>query len=325
MQRIDAHIHYVGDHPDCLELLASFDLKLLNVCVAGAFEITWREQAALFRGLAERYPDRYAWCTTFDLPTFDDPHYADAVIAGLERDFAAGAVACKIWKNVGMAVRKPSGEFLMVDDPIFDPIYEYLASVGKPLLMHIAEPLACWQPPDETSPHYEYYRAHPEWHMYRKPEYPSHRELIEARDRVLAKHPRLRAIGAHLASLEYDVNEVARRLERYPNFAVDVSARFYDLMRQDSEEVRRFFIEYQDRILFGVDVVQLEPVSAMTEEARTAHIQMMRQLYTTIFAYFESGAEMHVWKYDTRGLALPDEVLEKFYRTNALQWYPELT
>ncbi|MFN2130748.1 MAG: hypothetical protein ACK2VD_09495, partial [Anaerolineae bacterium] len=147
MLRIDAHVHYNGDHEDCLALLERLDLKLLNVSVAHGPDDPWRDRAEAFRTLAQVYPDRYAWCTTFDEPDGTDD-YAERVIAGLEEDFRKGAIACKVWKNIGMSARKPSGEFLMVDDPIFDPIYAYLAREGRTLLMHIGEPLACWQPLD---------------------------------------------------------------------------------------------------------------------------------------------------------------------------------
>ena len=192
MVKIDAHIHYGGDHPDCLHVLKQLNLKLLNVCVVSQGP-DWRYQAEGFGTLARTHPETYAWCTTFDLPDFDNPQYMDAVIRALESDFAAGAVACKIWKNIGMEIRKPSGEFLMVDDPLFDPLYTYLAAVNKPLLMHTGEPLACWQPLTGDNPHRGYYAQHPEWHMYNRPDYPSHQEIITARDRVLERHPALKS------------------------------------------------------------------------------------------------------------------------------------
>jgi hypothetical protein len=97
MQKIDAHIHYYGDHPDCLQLLERLDIKLLNICFVQHSQDPWRSQADLYQKLAAQAPRRFAWCTSFDLPRFDDPNYVDKVIAGLQQDFAAGAIACKIW------------------------------------------------------------------------------------------------------------------------------------------------------------------------------------------------------------------------------------
>src|SRR5579862_3764851 len=121
MVRIDAHMHYMGDTPESRELLERLDLKMMNICVAEDAHGVWRDQAECYERLAREHPDRFAWCTSFDLPGFDDSGYTDRVIAGLERDFAHGAVACKIWKNFGMEVVKPSGEYILPDDPLLTP------------------------------------------------------------------------------------------------------------------------------------------------------------------------------------------------------------
>ena len=322
--KIDAHVHYSGDHPDCIALLDRLDLKLFNVCVAHGPDERWRDSAAIFWQLADEHPAHYAWCTTYDPPYVPEADYADRVIDGLAQDLKQGAVACKMWKNIGMEIVKPSGEFLMVDDAIFDPIYAYLSRSGVPVMMHMGEPLACWQPLSEDNLHAGYYSAHPEWHMYNKPDFPSHREIIDARDRVLAVHPSLRVVGAHLGSLEYDVAEIAKRLDRYPNFAVDTSARTRDLAWQDREAVRQFFLAYQDRVLFGTDIVQRELQSSLPEAVREGNLERMQQRYEADFAYYEGDGLITVRGREVRGLALSVEVLEKLYHENARRWYPGL-
>ncbi len=122
-------------------------------------------------------------------------------------------------------------------------MYAHLVSRRKPLLAHLAEPREAWLPLDPKSVHYGYYSQNPQWHLYGKPEYPSHARLMDARDHILSKHPGLVMIGAHIGSLEYDVDEVAKRLDTYPNFHVEVSARTRDLTRQPSAKVRAFFLE----------------------------------------------------------------------------------
>lgn len=330
MFKIDAHVHYGDDHADVMALFDRLDLKLFNVCVAHDASGEWRTYAHVCRQLAERHPNRFAWCTTFDPPEyvgpdFDGSGYIDRVLAGLEADFKAGALACKIWKNIGMRVRNAAGEWVLPDDPLFDAIYAYLAEAGKPLLMHIGEPLACWQPLDESNPHRGYYSNHPEWHMYDKPGVPAHAELIAARDRVLAKHPALRAVGAHLGSLEYDVKEVANRLDRYPNFVVDTSARLHDLIDQNRDAVRDFVLAYQDRILFGTDIVARQPsLSAMPDTERQAYLERLEGRYQSEFAYLESHGKVTLRGRQVQGLGLPQAVLDKIYHANAQAWYPGL-
>ena len=268
MSIIDAHTHLAGDHPESLAMLEELDLKVLNICVSRDPAGQWRHQVERYRRLADAHPSRFAWCTTFDIPGFDDPAYADRVIRQLEADFAAGAVGCKVWKNVGMEIRKPDGQFLMIDEPVLEPIFAYLEQTNRTVMTHIAEPLACWQPLTPGNPHCAYYTKHPEWHMFGRAGVPSHENLMAARDRVLARHPRLRVVGAHLGSLEYDVGQIALRLACYPNFAVDTSARLLDLAGQDRSKVREFFLAWQDRIIFGTDIVAAQDHSGLSDDQR---------------------------------------------------------
>ena len=322
MRRIDAHVHVNGDHADWVSLLEGIDLHLMNVCVAHDTSGRWRGGRTAFRTLAERHAAQYSWCTTFDPPSWADPEsaYAERVISELEQDTTA--VGCKIWKNIGMSERKPAGDFLLPDDPIFDPIYDHLARSGRTLLAHIAEPRACWMPLDESSPHHGYYSAHPEWHMHNRPEYPTHQQLVGARDRVLAKHPRLSVVGAHLGSLEFDVREVAHRLDLYPNFAVDTSARTKDLACQDADAVREFFQTYQDRVLFGTDIVLREPQSSLPPAERQKNLEWVSARYAAEFAYYEQSGVVEIRGRPARGLGLPGALLTKLYYRNAVQWYP---
>jgi predicted TIM-barrel fold metal-dependent hydrolase len=131
-------------------------------------------------------------------------------------------------------------------------------------------------------------------------------------------------VGAHLGSLEYDVAEVAKRLERYPNFAVDTSARLVDLTYQEPETVRRFFRDYAGRILFGTDIVRQEPFSRLAEAERQAELAWTEARYQADFAYFETDQMMTIRGRTVQGLGLPDDILEKFYVSNARTWYPEI-
>jgi hypothetical protein len=328
MTLIDAHIHYGDPHPALQALLEEEDIQLLNICVAHDSFAGWQSQAERYKARAAEQPARFAWCTSFDLPRFDGSllgaDYVDSVIAQLDADIATGAVACKIWKNIGMEVRNPEGAFMMPDDPIFTPILEHLARRDLTLLTHIAEPIGCWLPLDPATPHYTYYRDNPEWHMYNRPEVPSHGRLMEARDRLVARHPNLRVVGAHMGSLEYDVDEVAVRLARYPNFAVDVSARLADLAWQAPDRVRGLFLNFPDRILFGTDVVQKGTLDELDKEARQAALEALRRRWHEYRAYFEGRGTVTVGGREVRALGLSGSVLERFYTTNAQNWYPGL-
>jgi predicted TIM-barrel fold metal-dependent hydrolase len=255
-------------------------------------------------------------CTTFDPFKFSDPNFAENAIRQLNRDFAHGAVAVKIWKNVGMELKDGSGHFVMPDDPRLEPIYKDIAAHGKTLIAHLAEPDSCWQPPNKNSPDFNYYNEHPEWYMYKQPDHPRKAAIIQARDHMLAENPSLRVVGAHLGSLETNVDEVARRLDKYPNFAVDVAARTVYLTLQPREKVRQFLIKYQDRILYGTDLslsAQGDPSTAKKKWA---------QQYAADWRFFSSNAMLNYRGRKVQGLGLPPDVLRKLYHDNAVHWIP---
>ena len=213
----------------------------------------------------------------------------------------------------------------MPDDPIFDPIYAHLGRVGKPLLAHFAEPLAAWLPLDKESVHYSYYSRNPEWHFYTQKGIPAHEDVIAARSRVLEKHPDLVMVGAHLGSLEHDVKVLGAYLDKYPNFNVDIAARSADLSRQPAEEVRVFFIQYQDRALYGSDIgVELPESGTYPEGEALKIIQNAEGHYRRDWSYFAGTGTVEVKGKEVECLNLPREVLEKFYYKNAERLIPDL-
>jgi predicted TIM-barrel fold metal-dependent hydrolase len=323
MRIIDAHTHLIANSPQILDFLVAADIKLLGICYVDDLTGKWRaEQAEPYKKLTDEYPERYAWLTSFDVSGFGGQEYAEKSIAALENDLASGAIGCKVWKNIGMEVKEPDGSFLMIDDPVFAPVFAYLEKNGIPLMMHIGEPLECWQPLREGTPHYGYFSEHPQWHMYGKKGFPSHGSLIATRDRVIEKYPELKIIGAHLGSLEYDVRELAKRFDTYPNFMADTSARLTDLMFRDQKIIREFIIKYSDRILFGTDVVQTIPESALRDEIGL-FLSELKETYRQHFDYF--GTDIVVDKgRSIKGLALPDKILEKIYLKNVTGLFPDL-
>jgi len=324
MRIIDAHTHFFGGHPKVEALLDELDLKYLNLCMPDEDKFWHREREA-YRKIARRLPHYYAWCTAFSPPTpenFANPaEYAESVLAELKQDIASGAVACKIWKNIGMEVRDGEGNFAQMDHPIFKPLYEYLVEANLPMLSHMAEPIGCWQPLTKDNPHWDYYSGHPEWHMHGRSDFPSHEQIMAARDRVLQENPGLVFIAAHMGSLEHDLDALAGRLDRFPNMAVDAS-RTYDMLFLDRLDVRDFFIRYQDRIVYATDLVVRDDPHQMDDRQLQDTLDMMTMFLARERTFYETEDEL---KYDGkvgRGIALPEDVLHKLYYANALKWYP---
>jgi predicted TIM-barrel fold metal-dependent hydrolase len=162
-----------------------------------------------------------------------------------------------------------------------------------------------------------YFRDHPEYHMYLHPDYPSHERLMESRDRVLATYPDLSMIGAHLGSLEWDVDVLADRLDRYPNFAVDMAARVCHFQVQEREKVRNFIIKYQDRLIYATD-------AGVSQENVEDRIEWLENEWRSDWRYFATDSLMSSRNVEGEfmGLDLDEEVLRKIFNSNALQWYP---
>ena len=319
LHKIDVHAHIYEDLPAVVAMLQRANVRVINISNPGtdghlAFMHDFNAQ------LVKAHPDVFSFASTFDLTTRDQPRYGPRVAAALDETFTQGAVMVKIWKEVGLELLKPDGTYLLPDDSSLDPIYRHLAERKIPLLAHLAEPREAWEPLDSGGVHSGYYKNNPQWHLYRKAGFPTHQQLMDARDHILFKHPTLTVIGAHIGSMEHDVAEAAKRLDRYPNFNVEVSARTRDLTGQPNEKVRAIFLKYQDRILYGTDRSwrpYRTPNEPPTDAQRQAFAAGPENQYRLDYAYY-AGSQPFTYNGQTvQPLALPREVLEKFYFRNA--------
>jgi len=319
--RVDAHAHFFAEAPPVLELLERLNLTVVNVCVVDRYDKgyeTVAPQHAMARQLATASHGRLPWIGTFDDAGFALPGFTQSALSEVDAALAAGALGVKVYKSLGMELRDADGRYLLPDDAAFEPFFAGLARRGTTVYAHIAEPVAAWQPLDPKSPDYSYYKDNPAWHVHGRPGMPSKEAILQARDRLLARHPTLKVVGCHLGSMEEDVDAIARRLERYPNFVVDTAARVTHLTLQPRAKVRAFLIRYQDRVLYGTDL-GMAPGQDPGEVVRR-----LEREYARDWAYFATGATIDVDGRKVEGLALPDAVLRKLFRENALRSLPGL-
>ncbi len=320
LPKIDAHVHIGTESPDFFRTAADENFRFLSICVGSSSQERIDRQRVHAKKLHDQYPEALAYITTFSIEGFEQPGWQEKVIAQLKEDFENGAVGVKVWKDIGMTFRDSQGNFIMIDDERFDPVFNYIAEQNKTLLAHIGEPRNCWLPLDSMTVNNDrnYFAENPHYHMYLHPEDPSYETLINARDNMLSKHPELRVVGAHLASLEWSVDELAQRLDAFPNLAVDVSARICHFQVQDHRKVRDFINKYQDRLLYATDI----GISNQSNYEETK--QRFLDEWKSDWAYFSTGEEMtspHV-NGAFNGLELEDKVLRKLYAENLLKWYP---
>ncbi|MEP7270118.1 MAG: amidohydrolase family protein [Acidobacteriota bacterium] len=306
---IDVHSHQNDLSPENLDKLIremdSINLGLMINLSGGSGERLKRAVVAM-KG---RYPGRFA---VFANPTFDDlnePGYGQRAAERLRQDVANGAQGLKVFKNFGMDLKYRTGERVKVDDPNFDPLWAMCATLKIPVLIHIAEPSAFFDPIDRNNERWLELKQFPT--RARQPDkYPTFDTLIEERNRMIAKNPRTVFILAHLGYHGNDLGRLAKLFDAHPNAYVDIAAVLAELGRQPYT-ARDFLIKYQDRVLFGKDIY--EP---------TEYTYYFRVLETRD-DYIEYYRRRHAfWR--MYGLFLPDDVLKKLYYQNALRLIPGL-
>ena len=322
--KIDAHCHYHTTDGRYIQFAQDHNFRLLTVNTDTKFppDYTCWKQRATAIGLCAVYPHSIGYIAVLPIGDLGSANFADHVLEVVAQSVNDGAVGVKIWKNIGMSVLMPGGEFLMVDDPLLDPIFLYLEEKQIPVLGHLGEPKNCWLPllRMTVSSDRSYFERNPEFHMFRHKGFPSYEKQIACRDSRLAKNPDLLFVGAHLGSLEWDVKELAKRLDRFPNMAVDVAERVCHLQYQsasDRSAVRDFFLKYQDRILYGTDCI-VGP-GTLTSSC----LDSIRATWLDDWRYFTQDETLisdHFRK-RFRALKLPKSVIDKLYYENAMKWY----
>jgi predicted TIM-barrel fold metal-dependent hydrolase len=317
VQKFDTHIHINTDQTAFIKLAERDNFRFLDIVDDRPFGLPMAEQQNLAFLHLKSFPSRMAVATTFSVSDWDNKDWAEKAIANIKQSISQGAKAVKIWKNIGMDLRDKNGKFVMVNDPRLDPVLNYLAKNNIPLIGHNGEPRDCWLPLDKMTFSKSYYGSHPEYHMFLHPEYPSYNDQINARDNMLKKHPDLKFVGAHLGSLEWSLDELAKRLDRFSNMSVDLS-RMSNLQLHaltDWQKTRDFFIKYQDRLVYGSD----KTIASATEQVqfqKSIHDAWLRD-----WKFFVTDDKINLSGFgELRGLHLPREVVDKIYLKNAEKW-----
>ncbi len=321
--KVDAHFHLNAETSALTDLAREDNFDLVTVNVDGGVRPTDNQyRAAVYH--KKQSPEIVEFVSVFDLHHWDSAGWAEEAIAKLKRSFEDGAVGIKLWKSIGMVYKDSSGNFIKIDNPRFDPVIQYVIDQNKTVLGHLGEPKNCWLPLEEMTVNNDrkYFEEHPQYHMYLHPENPSYEDQINARDRFLDRHPDMRFVAAHLASLEWNVDELAKRFDKYPNMAADMAARICHLQFQsqsDREKVRDFFIKYQDRLIYGTDG-GIGPGDDPEASKKSTHDKWLED-----WKYFTTDETMTVWEVDGEflGLQLPKEVVDKIYYSNAKRWFME--
>ena len=313
---IDAHNHLgeaFGGRWDkkplnqLLELLDEASIILYVDLDGGWSEELFHHHLDIFKAKA---PERFCVFGGLDWTRWAEMgnEFPNWVTKRLRAQKARGAAGLKIWKPFGLQVRDHHDKLVEVDDIRLLPVWETAGELGLPVVMHVADPIAFFDPIDETNERWEELKNHPDW-AFTSPPFPPFMQIMNGLFNLVKRHPNTTFIGAHVGCYAENLGWVGQMLDACPNYFIDISARLGELGRQPYT-TRKFFLQYQDRILFGSDMGP-EPNE-----------------YRLYYRFLEADDEY--FNYNTSevpqqgrwyvyGIHLPDDVLRKVYRDNALK------
>ncbi|HYM21729.1 MAG TPA: amidohydrolase family protein, partial [Vicinamibacterales bacterium] len=305
---IDIHSHQptpisVAEFDKVIKGMDENNLRVL-VNLSGASGDTLRRGIEAIRSNPHR--DRMVLFANVDFSRVG-PGWGPKAAARLESDIKAGAMGLKVFKDLGMFDRKTDGSRLRVDDPEIDPVWEKCAQLNVPVLIHIAEPQAFFDPLDFTNERWLELALYPDRRHQTGVRF---EELMTERNNMVKKHPNTKFILAHFGWHANDLARAGKLLDENPNVYFDVAAVLYDFGRQP-RAAHEFFVKYQDRILFGKDSYQPD------------EYPYYWRVFETNDEYFDYYRDYHAfWK--LYGIGLPDQVLRKLYYQNALKLVPTI-
>jgi len=307
-------IEVLASPEDVLRLMDGKNIRLM-VNLTGNYGKGLEEALQRFQ---RAHPDRFMVFTEPGWDHFNRPEYPRWQADEIARAHQAGAKGLKVVKTLGLYLREEvtSGPLVKIDDPRFDLMWEACAALKMPVAIHISDPEAFFLPIDRFNERFEELINHPDWSFHGR-DFPSNRELLEARNRMFARHPRVEFIALHFGNNAENLAYVGECLDRFPNMYVDLAARIAELGRQP-RTARMFFEKYQDRIMFGTD--------AVPNGTDTPQQILSAKLYEIYYRFLETEDEYFDYapapkppqgRWQIYGLGLPESILRKVYYENA--------
>jgi predicted TIM-barrel fold metal-dependent hydrolase len=309
---IDVHFHMDGN-ADPLEVARIMDGLNLQTVVNLGMKDMWGETLKSYaEKWVKRFPGRFAVMANLDEKQINDPDFSRQAVAQLREDVRNGAMALKIYKELGLVWKDAHGKLIRPDDPRFDPVWDACAELGIPVLIHINDLKSFFDPIDRFNERYLSLTLDRRSSWYGTVDI-THDQLMQHFENVIAKHPATTFIGAHVGMHYEHLYSGARWLDTYPNLYYDIAASCKHLGRQPYT-ARRFMIRYQDRMLFGCDIGRVPSPEVY---------QYMFRVLETDDEYFEHVEPNAGLPWKIYGLYLPDEVLQKVYSLNARKLFPQ--
>ena len=306
---VDVHSHLFDMPLRDLDKLTSEmnDLNMAFIINLSGFRGLYLNQS--LENIRKNAPNRVGLFVNIDFEDIDNPLFGELNAKFIDSAASNGAMGLKVYKSLGLTSKDNKGDRIAVNDPRLDPVWKACGDNNIPVLIHSGEPASFWMPKDKFNERWLELRQKPR--RYRDPKKnPSFEEILSEQHQVFKKHPNTTFINAHLGWMGNDLDRLGAHLDEYPNVLTEIGAVLAEIGRQP-KRARKFFIDYQDRILFGKD------------SYKPSEYYTYFRVLETDDEYFDYYRKRHAhWK--MYGLALPDSVLKKVYYENALKIFPKL-
>lgn len=327
---IDLHVHLDGSKGGLLRAVGILDQAGIGIGVnlSGGTVTRPPDQPSAFekfKTLADSLkPGRFVHYMNLDYASWDEPDFTERAVAQVIEGHRLGAAGLKEYKRLGLFLRDKAGKLIAIDDPKLDPVWEKCGELGLPVSIHVADPRAFWLPYDESNERWKELKDHPSWWFGDPAKYPTRKALLEALDRVIARHPKTTFVCVHFANNAEDFDWVDRKLSERPNMYADLAARIPELGRHDPEKLRQLFIRHAGRILFATDFMVYDRLilgsggdadRPTDDDAVTFYRKCYRWLETSDRDWEHMTPIQGDWKISS--INLPSEVLRKIYFDNA--------
>ncbi len=327
---IDLH-HHVAYAPKAIERAVGIMDKVglgIGVNLSGDITIPKLGKVAPFarnKGISDKVaPRRFIQYMNLDYSRWDEPDFSEQAVKQIEEGHRLGAAGLKEYKRLGLYLKNKAGALIEIDDPKLDPVWRRCGELGMPVSIHVADPKAFWLPYNKTNERWIELKDHKSWWFGDPEKYPPREELLEARNRVIARHPETTFVCVHFGNNPEDIDWIDETLDQLPNMMVDIAARVPEIGRHDPAKVRALFNKHQDRIFFATDFMVYDKLilgsggdgpGPSDDEAVTFYEEHWRWLETNDRQFAHMTPIQGDWKIDATGLS-PD-VLRKIYFDNA--------
>ncbi len=311
---LDPERKYLATPRELLEVMDGKNIAAL-INLTGGFGSGLEDAIAHFD---KAHPGRFFTLTEPCYNRFLEPGYPRIQAEAIAQAQRAGAKGLKILKTLGLHLREniTTGKLVGVDDRRFDPMWDACGQLKMPVAMHVSDPVAFFTPTDRFNERFEELNNHPDWSYYGK-DFPSNAEILAARDRMIARHPRTQFLLLHVGNFAEDLEFVSGTLDRFPNTSVETAARLNELGRQP-RAARKFFEKYQDRIMIGTDAIphaENYPQQVFGDKLYEIYVRFL-ETEDEYFDYAPAPIPPQ-GRWQIYGIGLPDEILKKVYYQNA--------